>query len=99
MERSRLGSAVSNGMPHEEYPGGKLVAKNGKEEQAAEGQQQGAPAAELAGHDRTKSVDELSTKAQAGNVDEIVSHEFPEGPDRYYCHTIGFFVYYLSIRT
>ncbi|KAG0578148.1 hypothetical protein KC19_4G001600 [Ceratodon purpureus] len=82
MERSRLGSAVSNGMPHEEYLGGKLVANNEKEERLAEGQQEGAPAAEFAALDRTKSVDELSTKAQAGNIDEIVSHEFPEGPDR-----------------
>lgn len=83
MERSRLSSAVSYGMPPEEYPGGKLAANNGKEERSAEGRQQGALVAGSAVYDQTQAVDELSTKAQAGNVDEIVSLEFPEGPDRY----------------
>jgi len=77
MERSRFG------MPRdEENPRGKLAAAgNGKEDRAAEGQQQ---VAEAAARDPTNSVDELSTKAQAGNVDDIVSLEPTEGLSRYY---------------
>ena len=99
MERSRLGSAVSNGMP-QEYPGGKLAANNGKEGRSAEGQQQGAPVAGSVAHDDTKPVDELSMKAQAGNVDETVSLEFPEGPDRYYrivIPLVSLSLYYIRI--
>lgn len=75
MERSRFG------MPREEdKPRGKPAAENGKEGRA---QQQDTLVAGAAAHDRTKSVDELSTKAQAGNVDDIANLEPAEGLDRY----------------
>lgn len=81
MERSRFG------MPRdeEEQPQGKVPAGYGKEDRrAAEGQQQQGTLA----HDRTKSVDELSTKAHSGNMDDMASLEPTEGLDRYLWHWV-----------
>lgn len=80
MERSRFG------MPRdeEEGPRGKAAGRGNEEEdrRAAEGQQHQVDGA--IAHDRTKSVDELSTKAQAGNMDDMARLEPTEGLDRYY---------------
>lgn len=83
VERSRLGSMGSVVMPHDGYLGVQPAVSNGKEERAPEKQPQGVSVHGAAAFDCTKSVDELSLKAQAGNVDRSSSPESPEGPDRY----------------
>lgn len=82
VERSRLGSMGSVVMPHDGYLGVQPAVSNGKEERAPEKQPQGVSVHGAAAFDCTKSVDELSLKAQAGNVDRSSSPESPEGPDR-----------------
>jgi len=90
MEQSRFG------MPRdEENPRAKLAAGNGKEDRAAEGQQQ---VAEVAAHDPTNSVDELSTKGQAGNVDDTVSLEPTEVLGRYYGSIVALEPYTLKLK-
>lgn len=75
MERSRFG------MPRDEEdePRGK-AAGGGNEEEDRQGQQHQVDGAIAL--DRTKSVDELSTTAQAGNMDDMAKLEPTEGLDR-----------------